>query len=131
MALFTKGWFGRPADVGERPDEQHKLDAPVELRPQASTGAGLPHTGSQAIHVAAAPAWLGVVATIVGDEGDTDVWVFDPMGPWATGAGFVFASVGAVPVAALRGRGHRWHGEPAADRPSAQRVDGGPDGRPA
>jgi hypothetical protein len=108
MAIFTKGWFGRG-----RPEGRHRLDAPVELRPRASTEAAPSRTRSQAIHVAAAPAWLGIVATIPGDEGDTNVWVFDDMGPWATGGGFVFASVGAVPVGALRGRGHRSPGNPA------------------
>jgi hypothetical protein len=105
MAIFTQGWFG-----GGRPDGRHRLDAPVELRPRASAAAGPPRARSQAIHVAAAPAWLGIVATIPGDEGDTNVWVFDATAARANGGGFVFASIGTVPVGALRGRGHRSQG---------------------
>jgi hypothetical protein len=45
---------------------------------------------------------LGIVATIRENDGDRTVWMSGDMEPWATGAGFVFSSIGMVPVSALR-----------------------------
>lgn len=115
MSIIARGWFAR----GRR-DGRHELPAPVELQPRASVAAAPPDAEARVVDVVASPCCLGVVATIRGSDGDRSVWMADQMEPWATGASFVFASVGMVPVSALRGREQRRHGEPADHDTSSQ-----------
>jgi hypothetical protein len=115
MSIIVREWFVR----GQH-DERHKLPAPVELRPRARRAAAPPDAEAHVVDLAAAPCSLGVVATIRGGDGDRTVWVSDHIEPWATGAGFVFGSIGMVPVSALPAGKHRRHGESAGHGASSQ-----------
>jgi hypothetical protein len=115
MSIIVRGWFVR----GERAG-RHELPAPVELQTRARRAAAPPDAEALVVDLAAAPCSLGVVATIRGRDGDTTVWVADDIEPWATGAGFVFGSVGMVPISALREEKHRRHREAAGHGTSSQ-----------
>ncbi len=115
MSIMTRGWFVR----GSR-DERHELPAPVELRRRDSGSVDPPDAEAQVADPVAAPCWLGVVAMIRGSDGDRTVWVADDIEPFATGAGFVFSSIGMVPVFALREGKRQRYGEPAGHGTSSQ-----------